>query len=150
MDTNTHDWLQKVVELTRRLIELEAERDRVMDQLVQLRGESGSSAAIVPAPTPRKPRHEEAIFTAPGGGVSKLVYDYITAHPGIEFSTDQMTSALGLDESKRPSVNTAMSRLARAKVVERSGFGRYIAALPAADNPSEDQLPTGGTETQID
>lgn len=149
MDNSTRDWVQQVVELTKRLLELDAERDRVMEQLALLRAGEKPTLGIA-AGAMRPPRREKVGFTPPTSGVSKMVYDHILANPGVAFTTDHMTKNLGLDESRRPAVTTALSRLAQAKVIERSGFGTYVFPSPSQDPSSESSNTPGGPEQQID
>lgn len=150
MDESTRAWVQQVVDLSHRLMELDTERDNILHLLTQLRGGQPASGTVRPIISEKRPRPREQGFVPPTSGVSKRVYDHILANPGVSFTTDQMTTALELDETKRPSVTTALSRLAQGKVVVRSGFGQYVFPLAPTDDLPEVSTLIGGPEDPID
>ncbi len=145
MDNETRDWAEQVTTVLQRLKELETERQEAEAQLKALRTGSPS----VP-PTPRLNSTHCAEGTAPlpppglhlslpTSGTAKRVYDFMTSHPGAVYTPGRLTEALGLDPDRKSVVNTALSRLFRAKVLDRQPPGEYVFPLIV-------KLPGGGLE----
>ena len=123
----TLDWASRVSEIYKKLVEIEAERSSLVGELEAIR--QGA-----PLPLSRF-RHSEPDKSArtikresliPSGGIAKKVHEFMISNPGNIYSPDAVTQALDLNQDKKSVVNTALSRLFRANVLNRPRPGEYI------------------------
>lgn len=150
MSVDTRDWAEQVADLYKRLLQLDSERNEILEQLAQLRVGSAIRDSTQSQKKPSRIGQAEDDLTIPKKGIAHDVYNHIMANPGMDFTAESMTAALSLDESKKPVVTTALSRLFRARLLRRPSPGVYV--LPISDDAGLPALltPEGGPEPQID
>jgi hypothetical protein len=150
MSIDTRDWAERVAELYSRLLTIDTERTSILEQLANLRAGAGPSVEPDSGNKPKRPSPADDEPTIPKKGVAQDVYNHILASPGIEFTTEAMTTALGLDDTKKPVVTTALSRLFRSGLLKRPKIGVYVLPAQNQDEQPHTQVNLGGAATQID
>jgi len=136
------DWAGRVTEIYRRLLQLDEERNSLIQELEATRAGAplppttnfGSAAVEGSAHAPAFAIRGSAsgVVGLPTGGTAKRVHEFMKENPGVTYTPSDVTNALGLGPEGKPMVNTALSRLRRAGVLQQPKAGEYV--FPKLEN----------------
>ena len=133
-------WAARVADIYKRLVEIDEERAALILELEAFcGGDSDQGTNALRASTKAVALAQGSLSTAdggslggskesliPSGGAAKKVHEFMIANPGEAFTPLEVTQALGLGPDRKAMVNTALSRLYRAKILERPESGKYL------------------------
>ena len=142
------DWASRVADIYRRLLQIQEEHNSLIQELETIRAGApvATTANIENAivggnsnpPAFAITGSATGVVGLPSGGTAKRVHEFMKENPGITYTPSDVTNALGLGPEGKPMVNTALSRLRRAGVLQQPKSGEYV--FPKPDNLQDTEL----------